>query len=221
VNYQKIKHNLLKVYIGFSVIILFCLFTILFTPATRMMHQILATGDQPRKSEAIVVLCSVFPYATDDGLPCLSTLVRLEKGLQLYRKGYADKIIVFGGIIIPKAQKTIAQAMKERLLLYGVPESDILVHDDIPGAWGYYDNLMLLFEKYKDRFDFLKVMFVTSAENSFRIRKSLEKIINHPIIVLSEQYEYEADWGQRFQLFRRAANEILVGIPLFYFTGRI
>jgi len=217
----KIKNNLSRIYIVFSAVVFLCLYLILFTPLTKMIHQVLESGDSPRNSQAIIVLSSVFPYATKSGLPCLSTLVRLEKGLWLYREGYADKIIVVGGINIPNAQKTTAQAMKERLLLYGVPDSDILVHDDISGAWGYYNNLMVLLEKYSNQFNFEKVMFVTSSENSYRIRKSLEKKIQDPVIVVSEQYEVVADWGQRFQLFRRAANEILIGIPLFYFTGRI
>lgn len=197
------------------------LFIILFTPVTRWMHQVLASGDEPRSSQAVVVLSSVFPFQTEQGMPGLSTIVRLDKGLELYRQGLSDTIIVFGGTRIKSADKSMGQAMKERLLLAGVPEEDVIVHDDISGGWQYYDNLMLLFEKYKDRFDFSQVMFVTSAEQSYRIRKCLEKKLDTPVIVLSEPYEEVADWGRRFHLFRRAANEMFVAIPLFYFSGRI
>ena len=136
------------------------------------MHQVLASGDEPRSSQAVVVLSSVFPFQTEQGMPGLSTIVRLDKGLELYRQGFADTIIVFGGTRIKSADKSMGQAMKERLLLAGVPEEDIVVHDDIPGGWQYYDNLMLLFEKYKDRFDFSQVMFVTSAEQSYQIGRA-------------------------------------------------
>lgn len=196
------------------------LLIILFSPLNAWMHRALATGDAPRPSQAVVVLSSVFPFQTEQGMLGLSTSTRLRKGLELYRQGLADKIIVFGGTRIKSANKSMGQAMKERLLLNGVPEADIIVHDDIPGGWQYYDNLMLLFSKYEDTYDFSQVMFVTSAEQSWRIRKCLEKKLDHPIIVLSEPYEVVADWGRRFNLFRRAANEIFAAIPLFYFAGR-
>ncbi|MDC0335730.1 YdcF family protein [Pseudodesulfovibrio sp.] len=212
--------RLLKLGIGLSLAANIGLFLILFTPLTAWMHQALATGDEPRRAPAVVVLSSVFPYQTEQGMLGLSTATRLRKGLELYRQGLADKIIVFGGTSIKSANKTLAQAMKERLLLNGVPEQDIIVHDDIPGGWQYYDNLLQLMEKYKDTYDFSEIMFVTSSEQSFRIRKCLETQMEHPIIVLSEPYEMAADWAQRFQLFRRAANEMFVAIPLFYMAGR-
>lgn len=193
---------------------------ILFTPLTEAMHALLKTDDPPRQSEVIVVLSSAFSYPTKNGLPGLSTLVRLEKGLELYRQGLAPKIVVLGGIQIKNANKSIARAMQERLLLYGVPKEDIIVQDVIMGTWAYYDNLMDLLDRYKDRFDFNKAMFVTSSEQTFRIRHALKKRIPHPIIVTSEPYESVPDWGQRFQLFRRVANELLVAIPAFYFAGR-
>lgn len=194
---------------------------ILFTPLAALMHRMLASGDEPiPNAQAIVVLSSVFPFPTPNGLPGLSTLVRLEKGLTLYRQGYAPKIIVLGGIWVEQSRKTIAQMMAERLATADVPPADVIVHDEILGGWEYYENLMHLISKYKNEFDFTRVIFVTSSEQSFRIRKCLEKKIEKPIIVLSEPYEQTADWGRRFHLFRRAANEMLVAIPLFYLTGR-
>jgi uncharacterized SAM-binding protein YcdF (DUF218 family) len=118
------------------------LFTILFTPLNEWTHKLLLISYEPRESDVIVVCSSNFPFNTQNGLPDLSTLVRLEKGLRLYREGYADKIIVFGGIRMEKAGITTAEAMKERLLLYGVPEEDIIVQDEIMGKMHYYENLL-------------------------------------------------------------------------------
>jgi len=220
-NVKRVGKYFVRVGIVLSIAMNLALFIILFSPLTAWMHQVLATGDAPRPAQAIVVLSSVFPFQTEQGMPGLSTIVRLQRGLELYRQGLADTIIVFGGTRIRSAGKSLGQAMKERLLLAGVPEQDIIVHDDIPGGWQYYDNLMSLFDKYEDRFDFGQVMFVTSSEQSFRIRKCLEGRLKDPVIVLSEPYEEVADWGRRFHLFRRVANEMFVAIPLFYFSGRI
>lgn len=196
------------------------LLIICFTPVSEWMHGILRVGDPPHKGQVIVVLASTFPFDTQNGVPGMSTLMRLEKGLRLYRDGYADKIVVVGGIWMERARKSVAQAMEERLLLYGVPADDIIVHDDLKGTWAYYDNLLLLFEKYKELFDFNQALFVTSSEQSYRIRRVLQTKLEHPIVVISEPYEFSSDWGRRFHLFRRVANEMLVAIPAFYFSGR-
>lgn len=193
---------------------------ILFTPLTEALHSFLDRTDPPEKAQAIVVLSSAFPWKSSAGIPGLSTLMRLEKGVRLYRAGYADKIIVLGGIEIPSANKTIAQAMAERLLLYGIPQNDIIVHDDIRGTWEYYDNLVLLLKKYQKIFDFEHVLFVTSIEQSYRIKRCLQKFLRKPIVVASDPYELYPDWGRRFHLFRRVANEMLVAIPLFHLHKR-
>lgn len=209
-----------RIIILISLIVNIGLCIILFTPVTEIMHKIIMVSDTPRKSDVIVILSSAFPFNTERGLPGLSTLVRLERGLELYRSGYADKIIALGGIQIKRAKKTTGQLMKERLLLYGVPEEDIILHDDIRGTSEYYDNLMLMLEKYKNKVDFNRALFVTSAEHSYRIKKCLLKKLKDPIVVTSEPYELAPDWGRRFHLFRRVVNEILFAIPEFYFKGR-
>jgi len=193
---------------------------ILFTPLTELLHRLILVDKTPIKSDVIVICSSNFPFSTEQGLPGLSTLVRLEKGLRLYRAGYAPKIIAFGGIWMERAKKTTGQAIKERLLLYGVPEEDVIVQDEVRGKLYYYENLLAMMEKYKDRFDFNRAMFVTSADQSFRLYKCLLSEIKDPVVVTGEHYEFTKDWGRRFHIFRRIANEILFGIPYFYFTGR-
>jgi uncharacterized SAM-binding protein YcdF (DUF218 family) len=195
-------------------------FIIFFTPISEWTHRLVMTGDEPQNSSVIVILSSVFPFRTEQGMLGLSTLTRLEKGFQLYRAGYAKDIIVLGGIEANKAGKTTGQIMKEHLTNYGVPEAAISVQDHFRGPQVYYDNIVQMIEDYGDRFDFERAMFVTSADNSYRMRKLLQKLLKSPRVVLSEQYELSPDWGRRFHQFRRVANEILVAIPEFYFRGR-
>ena len=217
---SKLMKTILKGMITLSIVINIGLFTILFTPLNEWTHQLLLINFEPRESDVIVICSSNFPFNTEVGLPDLSTLVRMEKGLRLYRSGYADKIIVFGGIWMEKAKKTMAEAMKERLLLYGIPEEDIIVQDEIMGKLQYYENLLAMMETHKDRFDFNRAMFVTSADQSFRLYHALLSEIKEPIIITGEPYEFTGDWGKRFHIFRRIANEILFGIPYFYISDR-
>ncbi len=153
-------------------------------------------------------------------MPDLSTLVRLEKGIRLYREGYADRIIAFGGIEITRNGKTTGQAMKERLVLYGIPEDHIIVQDQVRGRIPYYENILHMMYTLDSEIDFNKAIFVSSNDQSFRLYHALRSEIKNPIVVTGEPYELYADRGPKLQTFRRIANEILVAIPRFYITGR-
>ncbi|MBF0118034.1 MAG: YdcF family protein [Desulfobacterales bacterium] len=212
--------KLKKVIINISLLSNIALLIILFTPLTESLYKLVWVCDQPQKADVIVILSSCFPFPTQKGVLDFSTYMRLEKGLELYRLGYASKIIAFGGVWIHRAEKTTGQVMKEKLILYDVPKEDIFVQDDIIGISKYYDNLILLLNKYKNQFDFNKAIFVTSLEQSYRIKKCLKKVLSNPIVVTSEPFELSLDWGKRFQLFRRVMNEICFGIPEFYLKGR-
>jgi uncharacterized SAM-binding protein YcdF (DUF218 family) len=205
----------------FSLSINIGLYSILFTPLNEWAHNlVLVNKETPEKADVIIICSSNFPFDTATGLPDLSTLVRMEKGLRLYREGCADKIIAFGGIWMPNSKMTTGQAIKERLLLYGVPKEDIIVQDQVRGKLNYYENLLDMMEKHKVNFDFDRAIFVTSADQSYRLNKCLESEIKNPIVITGEPYEFTKDWGRRFHIFRRVANEIVFGIPYFYLTDR-
>lgn len=210
----KIVYLSMMINIGFIVI--------LFTPVNRWVHQAMWVNVPltEKKYDAIVICSSNFHFETDNGIPDESTLIRLEKGLRLYKEGYAHKIIALGGIAMEKSHKTTAVAIKERLMLYGVPEKDIIVQDDVIGKLYYYENILSMIDKYKGSIDFNKVIFVTSIDQSLRLFKALKGLIANPKVVTGEPYELVADWGQRFHVFRRIANEIIFAHPYFYFTGR-
>lgn len=211
---------LLKVAIILSFTTNVIIFIILFTPLTEYLHRLVLVNKSPTKGDVIIICSSNFPFDTPQGLPGLSTLVRMEKGIRLYRDGYADTIIAFGGIRIPRSNKTTGQAIAERLRLYGIPESAIIVQDRIQGKLHYYENLLDMMERFQDKFDFNKAIFVTSADQSYRLHRCLRSEIKNPVVVTGEHYEFTDDWGRRFHIFRRVANELLFGIPYFYFSGR-
>ena len=195
------------------------LLIILFTPVSEFGHRLLRSDDQPIPADVIVILSSSMPYRNPKGLPGQSTMYRLDKGFELYREGFAETIVAFGGIEMGEARKTTGEWMAERLVEYGVPEKSVFVADDKKGSDNYYHNLIDLVEgRYWD-FDFTKALFVTTVDQSYRIRRILETRIAKPTIIVAEPYGLYPDWGRRFQHFRVFINE-LYGISKFYFLGR-
>ena len=192
---------------------------ILFTPVSEFGHRLLRSDDQPIPADVIVILSSSMPYQNPDGLPGQSTLYRLDKGIELYRSGFADKIIAFGGIEMGEAQKTTGEWMMERLVRYGVPSTSIFLVDQKRGTSNYYHGLIDLVEGKHWDFDFNRALFVTSIDQSYRIKRTLETRIPKPMVIIAEPYGLYPDWGRRFQHFRVLLNE-LYGISKFYLLGR-
>ena len=85
------------------------------------------------------------PYGNPKGLPGQSTMYRLDKGFELYREGFAEIVVAFGGIEMGEARKTTGEWMAERLVEYGVPEKSVFVVDDKKGSDNYYKFFPFLF----------------------------------------------------------------------------
>lgn len=199
----------------------FSLFIILFTPITEILYKPLIVDEKPQKSEVIVILSSVDAFDTVNGFPDFSTLARLQKGLQLYRDGYAEKIICAGGSKLRSTHKSYAQVMKGTLLSYGIQENNIHIQDDIEGDWNYYKNLLGMVNKFKGKYNFDNSIIVTSSQNTYRIKKLFLKQNINAIVVSAEKYAlHPSNWHERFGLFRDIVNEYWA-VSLFYALGRI
>lgn len=62
------------------------------------------------------------------GVPCLRLQDRLERGLELYRRGLVVKVIVSGGL--GREGFYEAEVMRHYLVERGVPEQDVVVDND-------------------------------------------------------------------------------------------
>jgi uncharacterized SAM-binding protein YcdF (DUF218 family) len=215
------KKKIISTIFILSLLLNSCLFIILFTPITELLYKPLIVDEKPQKSEVIVILSSIDAFDTTNGFPDFSTLARLQKGLQLYRDGYADKIICVGGSKLVSTQKSYAQIMEDALLSYGIPEHDIHIQDNIEGDWNYYKNLLEMVNKFKGKYDFDNSIIVTSSQNTYRIKKLFLKQNINATIVSAEKYALQpSNWHERFGLFRDVANEYWA-VTLFYALGRI
>jgi len=187
--------------LGVSLTLNLCLLTVLFTPFTELLFKPLTVNERPYKSDAIVILSSG-AYAT--GLPDFETLIRLRKGLELYREGWANKIICIGGIRYDKIQKSISDLMKETLILYGVPPNDILTQDETINT---YNDVSYLLKKFEGEFNFDKTIFVTSSHHTYRVKQILRKKNVAARIVSAEPYHLMSRWFERMRLFREVIRE--------------
>ncbi len=182
-----------------------CLFVILFTPLTEQLYKPLIVNEKPEKSEVIVIL-SAGIY--DDGLLDFGTLVRLRKGLELYRNKLAGKIICAGGIRPENIDISIAEAMKETLVLYGIPDENILTEDETINT---YNDITYLLKKFESRFNFNNSIFVTSSYHTYRTKKILEKKSVNAFVVSANPYELEPiSRLERLSLFKLVIREYMV-----------
>lgn len=218
------KNKLLR--LSYSIIVISLLFNlflffILFTPLTEFLYKFLIVDEMPQKCSVIVVLSSVDGFDTEKGSPDLATYSRINKTVELYQKGYSDKIICVGGKIFSKSKKTYAQIMEDVLVNYGIPSENIFLQDEIAGDFNYYKNLVKITDKFKDKFDFKNFMIITAPQNTYRIKKAFKKINLSPIIVSSDKYALSpSNWHERFGFFRDILNEYWA-IVLFKIIGRI
>ncbi|GJQ59905.1 MAG: YdcF family protein [Candidatus Scalindua sp. AMX11] len=193
-----------KFVIGISLSINLFLIVILFTPLTEQLYKPLIVNEEPGKSEVIVIL-SAGIY--DDGLPDFSTLVRLRKGLELYRNKHAGTIICAGGIKPDSKDISIADVMKRTLILYGIPDGDILTQDETVNT---YNDITYLLGKFESKFNFDKSIFVTSSYHTYRTRKILKKKGINACVVSANPYELEPlSRLERLSLFKLIMREYM------------
>ena len=197
----KIRNFILYV----SLILNLCIGIILWCPLTEQLYKPLIINEPLRKSEVIVIL-SAGIY--DSGLPDFRTLVRLRRGLIIYRYNWADKIICAGGDRLKGIKISSAEAMKESLTFEGVPQGDIFTQDETQHT---YNDIVYLLNKFKTKFDFNNAIFVTSSYHTYRVKKILEKMNINAIVVSAEPYElYPIFWTERLGLFKEVIREYLV-----------
>lgn len=90
-----------------------------------VLYNEVRAGDQPQKSDVIIVLGA---RVKPDGSLSNSLQYRLETAMQLYEEGYASRFIVCGaqGADEPVTE---AEAMRDYLLAQGVPQESIFSDD--------------------------------------------------------------------------------------------
>lgn len=173
--------------------------------------------DEPLEShhEAIVILsCNV--YRGD--ILGIRSHVRILKGLELFQKGIAPRIICTGGIRPDSNGRSIAATMKQSLVRYGVPQTAIFIQDRTRNT---YDDLADTIRLFNSRIEFDKAIFVTSSYHTYRVRKMLNALNTKGRVVSAAPIElFPLTWTIRLDSLREVVREYLA-IAYSFLLGKI
>lgn len=123
-----------------------------------LAKEYLIVNEIPQKVDIIVV------YSGDSG-------ERTEKGIELLRKGYAEKIIFSGGKVYQDVR--MADLMKQHAIELGIAEDKIIVERE---ANSTYENARLTLEILK-RNKYKSIIVVTSDYHTRRTRLTTKKVL--------------------------------------------
>jgi len=182
------------------------IFVVLFLPVMEILYKPLMHDEiiSSTKYQAIVILAAGL-YRS--GSPDFRTLVRLQKGRELYRQGRADRIICIGGIKEGSPAKSIAVVMKDTLVAHGISPNDILVDDETTHT---YNDISHMLDKFGKDIDFNSAIFVTSSYHTYRVKKILEKKGLRAQVASAEPYElYPHEITERAGLFAEVIREYM------------
>lgn len=148
----------------------------------------LSPQDEPQKAEAIVVVSGG------------QTTSRAQKGIDLYRQGYADKL-VFSGAALDDGPSN-ALEMKKQALSQGVPVGNIYL-DEI--SQNTYENAVNS-KKILGLNNFKKIILVTSPYHQRRANQTFESVLGpgYEVIGVSafdDRWSKSQWWRRGFPLF--------------------
>ena len=162
------KLNIIKIS---TIIIIVAILTFLFLNAGNF----LVTYDKPKNADVIVVLSG------DKG-------TRAQYAVTLYKQGYANKIILSGGIVYNKT--TMAQLMAEQAVELGVPSKNIILEDKADST---FDNAIFTRDILLKN-DFRSAIIVTSDYHTRRSKMIFNNVFKGSNIKLT----YCASVGEYF-----------------------
>ncbi|MBI5343727.1 MAG: YdcF family protein [Deltaproteobacteria bacterium] len=183
-------------------IVAVCSLTIMFTPAVRMLAANLLVDTQLRKADAIVVLAG---GAYDNGTLGHSTMIRTLHGVELYKKGFADKIIFSGGNMLGHMLGiTISVKMSELATDLGVPREAQML-DTV--SLRTYENALET-KRIMDENRLKDALLVTSATHMKRAMLTFERIGIKVYPAPDTAFETEViDPFERFGMFKIVMRE--------------
>ncbi|MEE9164929.1 MAG: YdcF family protein [Nitrospinota bacterium] len=179
-----------------SFFLFFLTFFLLFSPfSLTLIGKLLIKSDPLSKADIIIVL------AGEQG-------ERVQYGVELYKQGYADKILFSGGSIVdfPGGEKiTWAGLMKDYATLLGVPENAIILQDESRST---QEDALFSSRLLQDQ-NFYSVILVTSPYHSRRAYLMFKQVFKgieiHSAPVVNSWYDANSWWKNfkgRYQVAR-------------------
>ena len=183
------------------------------------------------KAEAIVVLGGgVDSQSSPRPLPEVNQAGdRIIYGAWLYNEGYAEKVLLNGGVVPwlgPETSKTEAQSMADLMMMLNVPEDAFLLEEQSRNTYenAFYTRKML------DEVGINKILLVTSAAHMPRSMRLFEAQGFEVIPAPTDFRVTEADWQflfeaepieQVFHWIPRAYNLYVTTVMLKEYMGMV
>ncbi len=142
----------------------------------------LIDNDRLKKSDAIILL-------EGDGYN------RVFKAVELYKNGWAKKIVVSGNFNNPSGGSYPATLMKKKLLQLGIPAGDILIEDKSLNTREQAVEAIELVAEHKWR----RILLVASPHHQYRAYLTFLKAME--------------EWGKKIEIINASA------VGLFWFTN--
>ena len=211
---------------AFTVIIL----VVMFTPLANRLAGVLVIEPELEKADVIVVLGG--GAYNQEALGGASS-ERLIRGLLLYKKGYASKILFAGGTIAGTASKIIhtlmgsegtvrfdaveAAMMGQIALDIGVPEDDVIIDAESTHTYG---NLVVV-KRIMDERGLKKCLLVTSPTHMYRSMRVAERLGLDCIPAPVEDYTRDVRLSTERLALMRAVLWEFAGLALYRIYGYI
>ena len=164
-NFINIYHTSKKRVLTLTVTIALLYSIIFYSPLIWFMASPLRIDQNPQKADAIVVFGG---GVGETGSPGKSTIERSRFSAELYKQGYADKIIFSSGY---KYYYNDAENMKLIALSVNIPEEDIMLEKK---ANSCYENVIYSTRLLRDN-NYKKILIVTSPYNMRRAQLIYKK----------------------------------------------
>lgn len=143
-----------------------------------------------------------------------NTVARTEAGINLYKKGWAD-YLVLAGAAQDKTSLSNAAAMKLQAQQAGVPDSAILIDEESANTQQNAENSQSIFEEH----DFKDVILVTSGYHQRRASLEFNKL-TEGVVIRNYPVVSDGDWSWYWWLTPRGwwlAGGEVAKIIAFYF----
>jgi len=167
------------------------------------------------KAEAIVVLGGgVDSQSSPRPLPEVNQAGdRIIYGAWLYNEGYAERVLLSGGVVSwidPETSKTEAQSMADLMIILNMPEDAFLLEEQSRNTYenAFYTRKML------DEVGINKILLVTSAAHMPRSMRLFEAQGFEVIPAPTDFRVTEADW--RFLFEAEPIEQVFHWIPSAY-----
>lgn len=213
--YKETKHNAIK---GLAVILAAYLL-IFYTPIIWVLARPLVISEEPKKADAIIVLGG---GVGESGKVGQGYEERVEYAVELYKKGYAGRIVFSSGYTHIFKETLV---MKALALSLGVPESAIILENR---ASNTYDSVLFT-KEIVDKEHWNRVILLSSPYHMLRVSKVFVKLgggihVSYTPIPKSSFYAHDNSGFFRKKINLKQINGIIheyVGIVYYWLHGWI